>query len=254
MVNKEYYKLGQKIRNFRIRSGKSQMDLELEIGASAGSLSRIENGEVNPTKETLLKIIEVLNLVTIEAASLMGIDMSPSYSGLLKFSNEVSNIKELNQMVQKAVDSITNELNLLGAFVVLVDGDIVRLETFAQTFYSEMAMKVIGKPMKEIQAPIEANSENLMVRTVLDKKSYLSNSIEAFVVPAVNNTIAKILGKITGFKSAITMPLIANGKVLGAIHFSKSYIDDFKNETPILESFSEYISQIINKIKQQNGK
>src|SRR5689334_10668509 len=113
-MNKKYYELGQKIRNFRIRSGKSQMELELEIGASAGSISRMENGEVNPSKQTLTKIIEVLGLVSFEAASLMGNDLSKSISDLYKFSSEVSSIKELNQLVQKAVDSITYELKLLG--------------------------------------------------------------------------------------------------------------------------------------------
>ena len=42
--------LGNKIRAFRERAGLSQMQLELEIEMSPGSLSRIENNQVNPTK------------------------------------------------------------------------------------------------------------------------------------------------------------------------------------------------------------
>lgn len=59
-------KLGNKIRYFRKRSRLSQLKLENEIGAASGSISRIENGEVNPTKETLQKIKEVLGLNTRE--------------------------------------------------------------------------------------------------------------------------------------------------------------------------------------------
>ncbi len=66
--------LGDKIRYFRKRSGLSQFKLELEISASAGSISRIENGEVNPSKETLTKIGEVLRLNNYELGSLYGLE------------------------------------------------------------------------------------------------------------------------------------------------------------------------------------
>ena len=61
-MNDKYPTLGEKIRMFRKRAGISQSNLELEIDASFGSLSRIENDQTNPTKETLMKIAKVLNL------------------------------------------------------------------------------------------------------------------------------------------------------------------------------------------------
>lgn len=64
--------LGQKIKFFRKRAKVSQFELEGKIGASAGSLSRIESGEVNPTKETLEKIKKALNLTYIETLFLDG--------------------------------------------------------------------------------------------------------------------------------------------------------------------------------------
>lgn len=69
--------LGQRIRYFRKRSGLSQLELETQIGTSAGSISRIENGEVNPTKETLTKIAEILKLLPREIEYLMGITSLP---------------------------------------------------------------------------------------------------------------------------------------------------------------------------------
>ncbi|MFS8131461.1 MAG: helix-turn-helix domain-containing protein [Candidatus Dojkabacteria bacterium] len=248
MVNQEYLKLGQKIRNFRIRSGKSQMELELEIGASAGSLSRIENGEVNPTKETLLRIVDGLKLVSFEAGTLFGIDMSDSLSNLFNTSKEILEINDIVQVVQKAVDSITYELNLLGSFVVLKKGDFIQLQTFAKSWYSDMAMKVINTPLLEVKAPITLDSKNLMVKAILDQKVYYSENLEDFVVPAVNRTTSKILEKVTGVRSSIVIPLIFNNESIGAMHFSKSYLDDFKNELPFLKSFTEYLANILFKI------
>src|SRR3990170_8386705 len=65
--------LGKKIRYFRERARLSQFDLEMELDASPGSISRIENGRVNPTKETILKISEVLKLKQNEKADLLNV-------------------------------------------------------------------------------------------------------------------------------------------------------------------------------------
>ena len=70
--------LGQRIRSFRKRAGLSQMNLELELESSPGSLSRIENGEVNPTKETLYKISDHLDLSNQERQYLYGSWFNPA--------------------------------------------------------------------------------------------------------------------------------------------------------------------------------
>lgn len=64
---------GEKIKYFRKRANISQLVLETEIGAACGSLSRIEHGIVNPTKETLFQIARVLKLNSYETAYLFGI-------------------------------------------------------------------------------------------------------------------------------------------------------------------------------------
>ncbi len=68
-----YISLGRKIKYFRKRAGLSQLELEAAINASIGSISRIENNLVNPTKETMLEISYALKLHPIETAYLFGI-------------------------------------------------------------------------------------------------------------------------------------------------------------------------------------
>ena len=65
--------VSQKVKYFRLRSELSQMDLELEINASPGSICRLESGKVNPTKETLFSIAKALKLTDVETAYLFGI-------------------------------------------------------------------------------------------------------------------------------------------------------------------------------------
>jgi transcriptional regulator with XRE-family HTH domain len=54
--------LGRKIYVLREDRALSQTKLEVEAGLSFGTLSRIENGNINPTKETIIKIAQVLDL------------------------------------------------------------------------------------------------------------------------------------------------------------------------------------------------
>jgi len=70
--------LGQRIKYFRKRSKMSQFDLENEIGASAGVISRIESGKVNPTKETVREVARKLDLNHIELDYLIGATASPA--------------------------------------------------------------------------------------------------------------------------------------------------------------------------------
>lgn len=58
--------LGKRLRYFRKRSKLSQWDLEFSLDFSPGYISRIENGEINPTKESLIQISERLELTDRE--------------------------------------------------------------------------------------------------------------------------------------------------------------------------------------------
>lgn len=80
--------LGNRIKFFRKRAKISQFELEGKIGASAGSLSRIESGEVNPTKETLEKIVFALNLNSREENYLSGSAQSPVSDNIIKHVSE----------------------------------------------------------------------------------------------------------------------------------------------------------------------
>ncbi len=53
--------LGKKLKFFRTRKAMSQTDLEVSTDLSFGSISRIESGKTEPTKETIFKIADALN-------------------------------------------------------------------------------------------------------------------------------------------------------------------------------------------------
>lgn len=240
--------LGDKIRAFRKRANMSQLELEVAISAATGSVSRIESGDVNPTKETLFKIIDIFHLPSYEAATLFGIGMN-NIPNLLKISKGIYDSKNLHELLEKAVNHIVRELGLLGALIALVtkDKDTVQTYAFTTSWYSEQAKKIIGETGRSIHFSINRNPNNLIIRTIVEQNYFVSSSISDFFEPAIPQVEGSKLKKLSTTKSAISLPIIYESESIGAIFFSKDYIDDFKNEVPILETFTDYIAGAINK-------
>lgn len=63
--------IGQGVKVFRTSKGVSQVDLEVMINASSGSISRIESGATIPTIKTLYKIAKALSLSPTEKSYLL---------------------------------------------------------------------------------------------------------------------------------------------------------------------------------------
>jgi len=97
--------IGERIRAFRKLKGLTQLALELELDASPGHISKIESNKVNPTKETVLKISQILELNLREQAILLGLSLDPLSP----------------QAIQKAIAHTSDYLNQLDKPAYLSD-------------------------------------------------------------------------------------------------------------------------------------
>lgn len=66
------YQCGRALKLYRKRARLSQLELEIMANLTFGTISRIENAKVNPTKETLIKIAKALSLNPNDILSLLG--------------------------------------------------------------------------------------------------------------------------------------------------------------------------------------
>jgi transcriptional regulator with XRE-family HTH domain len=212
--------LGQKIAYYRKRAGLSQLQLELEIAAGQGSISRIENGQVNPTKETLVNIIKVLNLNAFESADIFNIDTN-SFPKIVRASRNLNSSLNLDDILQTAVDDTVYELNLVGAILVLVEGDKLYAKTFTRKWYTQLLMQVLNVPFSDLNTELTKNSKNLFVKTILENKSYYSTKLSDFSVDVIPNSVADLAQKVTTHACAISFPIVYSDKVIGSITFSK---------------------------------
>lgn len=242
--------LGEKIKQYRLRSNLSQFELESKINASNGTISRIENNTINPTKETLLKLIDILNLNVNELLDLFGIKKSNNLEALVKSAKELNKDLNLDHVLQSAVNEIVYELGLSGSFIVLKEGDKLYSKAVTQDWVIKLAMKFIPGKFTSLSVDIDKDQDNLMVKSFLNQKEYVSNNLHDFIVPAVNRNVSDTLTKFTGMKSAIVLPIILNNKSIGSIYFSRNNTSDFKDILDVLKLFTEHISLAIENARK----
>jgi transcriptional regulator with XRE-family HTH domain len=236
--------VGDKIRAFRKREKLSQLALELEINASPGSVSRIENGQVNPTKETLKKISEVLKLTTHEISVLFDLS-TDELPDIINLANKISGSLDLDKVLQNSVNEVVFDLGLNGSVLFLIEGDVLRTKTVTESFETDLMMKILKLVRFELQISLKKETDNLVVKCVREQKTFLSDDLKDFTRDVINGRITDLCAKVTEHVSGIVYPLIHNGESIGAIFFSQSYKEDFKKDMLVLESFVEHITTAI---------
>jgi transcriptional regulator with XRE-family HTH domain len=135
----------------------SQLELEAAIDSSAGAISRIENNQVNPTKETILNIAKILNLNNIEIDYLIGQTALPARE------REIDSAKEESSEI----------LNQRGRLAYLLD-DRWRFYSISATFIKllKMSQSEIDYVIGRTTAQIIVEEESPVMHWV-DKEHYL---------------------------------------------------------------------------------
>ena len=239
--------LGEKIRNIRKEKRISQFDLELKIGAAFGSISRLENNLVKPTKETLSKISRALELKPSQTADLLGLKIF-SPEELIAAINKISESLDLETTLQTAVDIIFDLYpNYIGGVIFLKNGNFLRSKTISNTPNVNKALTLFPTPFSKLKVSLKTNLINLGVKSVLLKRNFQSTNPVDFTRGAINDIVIKIMQKITGFSIGITIPIIFNKKVFGVALYSKKSEKSFSiEEEKILVLLTKQLAIAIN--------
>lgn len=242
--------LGEKIEAFRKRAKMSQLDLEIEIGAGQGSLSRIENNQVNPTKETLLKLVDVLNLSPVESASLFSIDIEP----------EVRKVIDVSQTLNEA-DSLEEMINVITRKISIFAGGNASTLWFWDSEKSYLNLKrimALPKVIAFVENVLHIPWDNITfdasnieyqksdyIKCILENKPVVSNTLYDLASPMVNRTICSIISKWLNFNLAVSLPLSFKGIKLGV--FSLIWDGDRVSEKDLrfLQAYADQIAVAI---------
>lgn len=245
--------IGEKIRKYRKRAGMSQMALEMEIGGSHGMISRIENGAVNPSKETLLSIIEVLNIKSFEAADLFNLDTN-ELAKIIQTGHKLASIFDENELFQATVNEIVFSLDLLGAMLFTFDGDIIRAKTVTQSWYTRFLNKVLDVPFHGLKLKLSERKTNFVAKAILEKKIVITNKLREAAYPVISKELSNLIQTVTGTKSIIIIPVVYENICTGALLFTKGYEDNFAGELEVLKSFAEFTGNSLHNLKKIHEK
>ncbi len=241
--------LGKKIKQFRKRAGLSQLSLELAIEASPGSLSRIENGKVNPTKETIIDIARVLELETREIASLFGIEVYDS-KHLFEETTTILSTHKLQEVLDRAVNNLIFKMGYIGSCIFLVEGDKVGFSSMTNSKLGDKVLACLDRPLSSLFLSLSKDTSSLIVKAIKENKVCFTHYIRDFAVPAVTVETADKIQEETGDKSNIIYPLFTDKEPFGAIAYVKNVVSDFKDERETLGIISKQIAIAIQNAKK----
>lgn len=183
--------VGQKIKIFRKREGLSQLALEIEIGAASGHLSRIETGQINPTKEVIVDIAYALKLKTSEIASLFGIEIIDNNS-IFEETTNILSTHDLAEVLDRTVNDLIFRLGYLASCVWLAEGDTVRFSAITKSNIAMKGLQYLDKPADQVCLSLSKDSDNLTVRAIRENQVYLTDHTREYAVPAVSRKVADI--------------------------------------------------------------
>lgn len=244
-MNNDELTLGQKISAYRKRAKMSQLDLEIAIDAGQGSISRIENDQVNPTKETIMLISKALDLTDEQIASLFNLNVIDP--ALLIYSiSYITEHLDINSIIQKAIDEIASRLGYMHVSIYLKEGDILNARNINMSDYNVRALKLLPMDFFSLQLKLNPNTRNVIGKSVIEGKICESNKLSDFTVEVFPSMYADAMQKVLGMKKGVVLPLKLQDKVFGAMLFIKRESENYENEMPVLMAFSRQVAIAIN--------
>ena len=152
---------------------------------------------------------------------------------------------------QDIVDSIPESLKPLGCNIGVIvlyslKKDCVYVYAVTDSALTRKAELEMGVSVKSFREHL-SESNDLIIKTIKNKKIYVGSRLEDFFGGFLDQGGNKKLQKVVGAKSFVSVPLFANGQVVGAIVFAgeKSADSVTKRNKDILKAFSSHIGAAI---------
>lgn len=233
--------IGEKIRNYRTQRQFSQLDLETEAGMANGSVSRIEHGSTNPTKETIADIALALKLNAHEIANLYGID-DYNPAELIKAASKLFKSKDISELAKNIVDDLIFKLGYIAsAFFIVKDGYIIT-KGITKTHISEVTFELLGDiPIENIKWDVNETNPSKLVEVVINKEPLIVPRDSDYLYPALTKEVADLIQEKTGDDKTLLYPVKLNDIVIAILAIASKVHTDFENDMPIIESVSEQI-------------
>ncbi len=137
-----------------------------------------------------------------------------------KVSNSILATLSLDEVLQYSIDAIVDKLNLLGAVLLLKEEQHLFAKTIAGGKRAELFVEAIGTPISSLKIQITAESKNLVVQSLLKKDLIYDTNLSSFTTEVLPDFIISQASKLIGIKMNVSIPIIYNDEVIGAVVFA----------------------------------
>lgn len=235
------------IKKFRIRAGLSQFDLECKINAAFGSISRIENGKVDPSKETINRIVHELKLSTHEAGLLYALDIN-QYRSLISSINRIHAQSNLLDTVQVAANEMFNIVNLQGSAIFILEGEELVLKVLSQDWYTKKVLDIVSVHISNIRYRLDSDIDNGILQAARIKKLVMLDTLFECITPMLGKKTCDFIQRLIKFKGVGIVPILGeNNELVGVMPFSYGAEDAIEEKLPIIMGFGDAVAVAISK-------
>jgi signal transduction histidine kinase len=183
------------------------------------------------------------NTVSLKENELLAlVDKNRALDATYKLIEIILGTNDFDEMSQKIADIIPMALGYEFSVLWLVDEQKQKLvkTAISQTIKDDSVMRKLKDSLRNTSIAL-GYEDNLCVRSIKDKKQYMSESLFDLLGPSVSLEDSKGIQKLLGTKLNIATPLTVRDRVIGVLIVSMSKtadnISDFEKE--MLRKFSE---------------
>ncbi|MCK5332611.1 hypothetical protein KAJ41_01970 [Candidatus Parcubacteria bacterium] len=166
---------------------------------------------------------------------------------LLEVNDKVMENFDPKEIAQSVVDIIPDSLGHLGnkgGIFILFSAEKKEIYTYAitNTTLVKKAEKLLNKSFYKHKVNIN-DIDNLVARTIKEKKSFVSTNLSEFLYPTVGKKSCSLIQKVVKAKSFISMPIFSRRDVIGLLIFvgTKPVNKILQRDKNILYMFSSHV-------------
>jgi signal transduction histidine kinase len=208
----------------------------------------------NEVQEFNVKLQEKVNKAT-EELKYANVDLETRnkyLTALQKVSSTISRSLDLTEVVQFIANSVRTEIGFVGGIVNFVDdqNENIYIGAMTKDTIIDKAIKILPQDPFKYKVSLQSK-DNLAVKSIINGSIEKSSRVYDLLVPAVAPKIIDTIQKVLNIKSAISVPIYAENKIIGSIDFfTKKQVDEIKDiDIEVMKSLADQTGLVIGNLR-----
>jgi len=226
----------------------SELAVPIKIDGKVVGVINVESEDLDAFTERDSMLIEILANHAAAAIQRMQrtqerVEYQEKLRALHLNAQQLSAVTSLQEVYDVTLETMESTLGLLGASVLMVEGDVLRQVARSKWMPSEVELPLDGGG---ITVKVVREGKSVIVPDVTKSKDYLY---------ARDISGSTGMGERVDFLSELAVPIILNDKVIGVLNVESLQLDAFTElGQKLVEVLSEHVASAITRLRQSEEK